>query len=561
MTRPARIAFKTALALTAAFALPLAACAAPKPAARSTPAALQPRADAPPLIVAISIDQLSADLFAEYRENYTGGFARMLEGVVFPSGYQGHAATETCPGHSTLLTGAHPARNGIIANGWMAMGAEGKLVSVYCAEDTANKPASGRGYTASAVHLLVPTLGERLKAVWPASRNVAVSGKDRGALMMAGQNADAIYWREGNGFATLAGRTMEPGAQAVSDAAAALVATGAEAYAAPAWCASRDRAIAAGSMTVGTNRFAMAPGEGNGFVRSPRVDEATVALAKTLVEAHKLGADKVPDVLSVSLAGADYVGHSYGTNGVETCITMAALDGMLGDLFAFLDARGTDYLVVLTADHGGLDLPERAVQQGQPQAHRVSEEWAPAKLGASLASELGIAGPVFAEGSTSGDVWFAPTLSTVDRARVLAALRGRAGPAGDLAAVYSAEELAAAPIPSGNPREWSVLERVRASYMAGRSGDLIVVLHPQVTPIPRPGPGYVATHGSPWDYDRRVPIAFWRRGIAQYEQTQPVGTVDIAPTLAAAIGLPIKAGEMDGRCLDLDGGEANTCTR
>jgi len=312
-------------------------------------------------------------------------------------------------------------------------------------------------------------------------------------------------------------------------------------------------------MTVGTNRFAMAPGEGNGFVRSPRVDEATVALAQRLVETHKLGADKVPDVLSVSLAGADYVGHSYGTNGVETCITMAALDRMLGDFFAFLDARGTDYLVVLTADHGGLDLPERAVQQGQPGAHRVSEEWVPAKLGGALASELGIAGPVFAEGAASGDVWFTPTLSADDRARVLAALRQRAGDKGDLAAVFGAEELAAAPMPSGDPRAWSLLDRVRASYMAGRSGDLVVVLHPQVTPIPRPGPGYVATHGSPWDYDRRVPIAFWRKGMTPYEQVQPVGTVDIAPTLAAAVGLPIKPGEMDGRCLDLDGGEANTC--
>ena len=37
---------------------------------------------------------------------------------VFPRGHQSHASTETCPGHSTILTGARPARTGIIANDW-----------------------------------------------------------------------------------------------------------------------------------------------------------------------------------------------------------------------------------------------------------------------------------------------------------------------------------------------------------------------------------------------------------------------------------------------------------
>jgi hypothetical protein len=86
------------------------------PVAQSAPA---PEPTAPPkLVVAISIDQFSADLFAQYRQHFTGGFARLTQGAVFPSAFQSHAATETCPGHSTLLTGAHPSRTGIIANNW-----------------------------------------------------------------------------------------------------------------------------------------------------------------------------------------------------------------------------------------------------------------------------------------------------------------------------------------------------------------------------------------------------------------------------------------------------------
>ena len=35
--------------------------------------------------------------------------ARLAGGVAYNAGFQTHAGTETCPGHSTLLTGKHPA--------------------------------------------------------------------------------------------------------------------------------------------------------------------------------------------------------------------------------------------------------------------------------------------------------------------------------------------------------------------------------------------------------------------------------------------------------------------
>ena len=79
-----------------------------------TGAVAQPQtsaANAPPkLLVVFSIDQVSADLFDEYRPQFTDGLARIASGTVFRNGYQSHAATETCPGHSTILTGDHPAR-------------------------------------------------------------------------------------------------------------------------------------------------------------------------------------------------------------------------------------------------------------------------------------------------------------------------------------------------------------------------------------------------------------------------------------------------------------------
>ena len=45
----------------------------------------------------------------------------------------------------------------------------------------------------------------------------------------------------------------------------------------------------------------------------------------------------------------------------------------------------------------------------------------------------------------------------------------------------------------------------------------------------------------------------------RFEQPLSVSTVDIAPTLAAILKLPVEEGAFDGRCLDLDAGEGNSC--
>ena len=45
-------------------------------------------------------------------------------------------------------------------------------------------------------------------------------------------------------------------------------------------------------------------------------------------------------------------------------------------------------------------------------------------------------------------------------------------------------------------------------------------------------------------------MLFWWPGASGFEQPLPVETVDIAPTLAALIHVPVP--EVDGRCLDLD---------
>src|SRR6185436_4255054 len=154
----------------------------------------------PRLIVAISVDQFSADLFAEYRQHFSGGLRRLSQGAVFPAGFQCHAATETCPGHSTILTGDRPARTGIVANNWTDQGAARADKYIYCAEDERIPGSDSDHYTVSDVHLRVPTLGDLMRRADPRSRVVAVAGKDRAAVMMGGHGPNERWWWTGRAF-------------------------------------------------------------------------------------------------------------------------------------------------------------------------------------------------------------------------------------------------------------------------------------------------------------------------------------------------------------------------
>ncbi|MBY8827706.1 alkaline phosphatase family protein [Hephaestia mangrovi] len=512
----------------------------------------------PRLLVAISIDQFSADLFQEYRNRFAGGFARLLDGGVFPSGYQSHAATETCPGHSTLMTGMRPEHTGIVANNWLNLGSTLADKKIYCVEDETVPGSTHEKYTVDVAHLLVPTLGERMKAANTASRNVSVSGKDRAAVMMGGHDVDQLWWWNGQQFVTYAGRSTPDVVARANRVIGTELAEAQPALELPDYCVPRAQPIAVKpGLTVGDGRFARAAGDEDAFRASPELDGATLAVAGALVQSMKLGQGSAPDMLNISLSATDYVGHAYGTQGSEMCLQLASLDRDLGDFFAMLDRTGVDYAVVLSADHGGIDLPERLDQEAMPMAKRADKGFDAQALSKSIAAKLGLAGDPLR--SSDGIFYVDPSLSGAQRAAVIREAKAMLLADPDVAAVFTADEIAAAPEPSGPPETWPLIERAKASFYRPRSGDLVVALKPRISPIEDPGKGYVATHGSFWDYDRRVPILFWRKGMTPFEQPLSVETVDIAPTLAALIHLPLAAPKMDGRCLDLDAGAASTC--
>jgi phosphopentomutase len=81
------------------------------------------------------------------------------------------------------------------------------------------------------------------------------------------------------------------------------------------------------------------------------------------------------------------------------------------------------------------------------------------------------------------------------------------------------------------------LQRAAAlSYFPGRSGDLIIATKPGWM-ISAAG----TTHGSANPDDQRVPLLFLGSGVKPGKYQRPATPADLAPTLAAIVGVSLKA--------------------
>lgn len=504
----------------------------------------------PKLVILLVVDQLGGDLWNEYRGQWSGGFARLAGGTVYANGFQSHASTETCPGHAAISTGVRPGRNGVVANEWVDRAAPRADKSIYCAEDERIAGTTSNDYRLSAVHLRVPTVGERLKRASPASRVIGISGKDRSAAMLAGQGADQLLYRKGKEFAASNPAGSPPSLAPFNAAMAAQVAAAQPALEPPPFCAAKAKPIAVPDHApVGAGTFARKAGDWNAYRASPEFDGATLALAAATIRDLRLGQGTATDLLAIGLSGTDAVGHTLGSEGQEMCLNLLSLDRDLGDFFGQLDRWGIDYAVALSSDHGVADLPERARLNGDPQAQRIDDSLTPETVSAAVRAKTGLKGPILYPFGIAGDLYLSAELNGADRDRALAAVTAEYRAHPQVEAVFSKADIAAAPMPSGDPRRWSLLDRVRANFDSQRSGDLYVILKDHVTPIGHVESS-VATHGSAWDHDRHVPIIFWRRGAMPTSPQEAIEVVDIAPTLAAMLGLTVGRGDMDGRCLN-----------
>ncbi len=518
----------------------------------------------PKLVLFICVDQFSADLLQRYGKGLPGGLGLLQKhGVVFTEAYHDHAFTDTGPGHSSLLSGRFPGHTGIVENKWYDR-SSGRAVS--CAEDEKAHPVGQLDKAGtSPSRFLGTTLGDWLQTQVKGSRVFSLSGKARAAVLMAGRKPSGVFWFEGNaGFNTstayaeklppwlsffnegLQKRFLRDGWTWTSLGPSAGVARTAT-WTLPGGVVVRNglpRVIQGAGMPLDKD-FA------ERFQRSPFFDQVTLEAARVLVEQEKVGRGAGTDLFALSLSATDYIGHTYGSGSVEMWDQIHRLDIELGKFLAWLHGRVPDTWVVLSSDHGGMDLPEALKDDGLP-AERLSEPkpWY-AKLNIALRERLKVEADLVRVSSYPTQIYLndaAIKASGLERGKVLEAIQAQLKTQPEVAESATYETLQDFQESDlGNPRDSTLMARFKHSFTAGRSGDVLVAFKPLTI---FHDPVWVANHGGPWDYDRRVPIVFmgpWR----PKEVTRPVRTVDIAPTLAKALGLT-PAEPLDGKSLELE---------
>jgi predicted AlkP superfamily pyrophosphatase or phosphodiesterase len=515
----------------------------------------------PALVVVIVVDQMCPYHLDGFQDVYTGGFKRLLdEGVVFEQAYHDHAKTHTSPGHATIATGTVPARHGIVANRWYDR--KHGFADTYSARDTSVSLVSRPDVAGASPHnLLTETIGDRLKSKSPDSKVIAVALKDYAAVMMGGRQPDAVYWYNmdtGKYCSSTYYMTVYP--QWVAEFNAARHADG---YLDAVWTKtkpetrferSREDAFATeadGEHTTfpySLSGVAEAMGESfYDFLRhTPFADELTLRFAAAIVDNESLGRDEATDLLFVGCSAADYVGHEWGPYSQEAEDYYLRLDGFLETFFQLLDSKvgPGEYTVVLTSDHGVLPMPEQLTARGTDAGRIAPKRYAADVDGvaARVARDLGVTVDVVRltkRGLVLNDT--AAAEAGITPARLRARVAQELGELPYIADVFTYDELLA----GGGSVQRQHFPLFVNNFHPDRGPDLYVVLAMNYL---LSGSGLGTTHGSCYDYDRRVPLVFLGKGVRGERLPHPARTVDIVPTLARVMGID-PGDELDGRVL------------
>jgi len=496
----------------------------------------------PRLVVVVVVDQLATHLLERYADVFTGGFRRLLDdGYRFTNAVHQHALTETAAGHATLSTGVFPTRHGIVANDWSEPVSTGWR-SVYSVSDTASPivgvvAAEGR----SPANLLRGGLADWLVAADPQAKILSVSRKDRSAIPLSGRTRSQVWWldpEEGRFVTSTWYRTEEPAWVTRFNAGMPW------AYGDTVWTSTVPAGLVArarpdSSVFEGDGVHVMFPhraseeadsgevGHRLWYTEVPFPDAATLAFAKAGVEALELGTDEHTDYLAVSFSQTDAVGHDYGPTSLEQLDNLLRLDRLLGELLDFVDARAGAgrWVLGFSGDHGIMVEPELRAERGQP-ARRLSFRELRAMV---LAAN---------EGAGAGDL---------NEMRARAALLLEANDA--VADVMTEDELAS----EGAPAD-SFVALYRNSYFRGRNAGTLGRSGMWVRFTEGTLLAYArgSSHGSPYLYDRGVPLIFMGPGVTGGVSDSVARTVDLAPTLAGLLGIAMPD-DLDGRVLTIPG--------
>jgi predicted AlkP superfamily pyrophosphatase or phosphodiesterase len=525
----------------------------------------------PKLVLVISVDQMRFDYLTRFNHLYQGGFRTLLDGgAVFTNALYRHAVTSTGPGHAVILTGRHPSHSGIAVNHWFDREL-GRRVSPV--EDPSVRTVGAAGYAgtgASPHRLLSPTVGDALKRAQPAAKVVSVANKSLAAILLGGLAPDAAYWfhDESGSYVTSSYYAEEAPkwlrAFNATRFAHTFVGQTWEPLQANEEVCRRPDSEGPPSRTAGGESFSHPITSHRQIPRSPFGDCITFEMVKLVVENHRLGTDEVPDLLAVGFSVSDIIGHDYGPFSEEAKDEFLRLDKVLRQLLDWLGQRvGKDrLLVVLTADHGGVAMPEHLARQGKDARRIRQKEFEQAIFAGLRKGDSPPGGPIIQHIEEWGIFLNLKEVARLGLTRteaenILAAVlqdpsfKEQYGVAG----IYARSELL-----ETSPGKDEFVRFYRNSYFDGRSPDLFVRFKENYLLAQ---PGINAGHGTPYKYDRHVPVIFLGALIRPGNYEQEAGPEDIAPTLACILGLEFPREDDSRLLLELieRAGDAPSCSR
>jgi predicted AlkP superfamily pyrophosphatase or phosphodiesterase len=510
----------------------------------------------PALVVVIAVDQLRRD---RLHAGFPGGLGRLYrQGRVFASARLDHAITTTCPGHAVMLTGVNPARAGIPGNSYIDRQSWQRR---YCVEDgNPDNRVFGAEVYRSPANLRVTTLGDWLKSADEHTRVFSVGGKDRAAITLAGQGADGVFWFDAaqGGFTSSRYYLGQLPGYIVKFNGAAPLSNGylsrlPETWAHPPGSLRTDDYPGEDDEYKNTSGHALKTGDleqtSEQMYASPYLDSATLMVARKLIVAEQLGQGESTDLLAIALSATDTVGHRYGPFSAESEDTLNNVDMQLGEFLSFLDETPGEgnYLVVLSADHGVAELPEWSqendrfrcpVSSGRDSLYGfiVQMYW---YLYKNFTSPLG--NPLnlvkFADTGFSVNHAYAQAHG-IDINEVVVGLKSLLQGQALVKHAWTIAEI--------QKSDSDMARLYRNSYVEGMSGDLFIQLQPTCVAMKK-GTG----HGSPYDYDRNIPLIFYGEGITPGVSRSKAHSVDIATTLAGLLGIASPP-NLDGQQLKVD---------
>lgn len=508
----------------------------------------------PSLVVLITVDQLRGDLLDRYKQLFKGGFRRLLDGgLIFTRATVDHCPTNSYPGHVTIATGMHPAHHGIIDNSWAEQTGQ-KFVAVAGVEDPLEKIVDFPSLTGASPHRLMVTGLPDWFTNGTRARAVNISSGEYASLLQAGKSRTDTYW-----FSIEAGRYVTSTYYRNS-------------Y--PEWvqrfnrerlphymsqrgweCTVPEKARRLsrrddapyefdGVHTTFPHIFSNEVPEGHSdnpqaysswFYFTPMIDAATLDLASEAVRALSLGGKGATDYLSVVVSATDSIGHRYGPLSLEQLDNLLRLDLEMGQFFQLLDeavGRGR-YIVALTADHGAPEIPEYLSETGG-KGRRVKAEEIDMLLREVKEATAGVNLTQAQSGATAARI--------AEKYDFIADIITNE----ELASPRPADEFLALYRNSYFPNRTPIYPLASGTFPSLARYGLRVRLKEGAVPYFAP-----SVHGSPYMYDRHVPIIFMGPGIPAGRSKVSARTVDIAPTLAGLAGVRTPP-NLDGKRLQLN---------